>query len=49
MGPAVEGNMELPELCCCIDSGEFEGHGLTRFDVERSRSIVNRAYLVTVV
>jgi len=47
--PAVEGNMELPERCCGIDYGEFEGHGLTRFDVEGSSNIVIRAYLVAAV
>jgi len=49
VGPTVEGNMELPDWCCGIDSDEFEGHGLTRFDVEGSRRIVNRVHPVAVV
>ena len=49
VGPTVEGNVELPERCCGVDSDEFEGHGLTRFDVEGSRCIVNRVDLVAVV
>ena|SRR5438132_751301 len=49
VGPTVEGNMKLPDWCCGIDSDEFEGHGLTRFDVEGSRCIVNRVHPVAVV